>query len=277
MSAVGRGYPCCLTAILVAALAASGAYSPAGQQYGRSPLMSDEQNQILDRVRAYATSYVSQLPNFVCVERTARRISNAKGKPYKTVDEMESKLSFVDGKESYETRPLATIGKRTPRAAALPQFELKGEFGSLMRGVLVADQATFSWMGWDRAGNVRVGVFAYRVARDQSTLVVTNGTGEGVVVAYHGLVFAAPETGAVMKITSDAEDIPPRFAFSKPSSEVSYGAVEISGKSYLLPVASVYSGVYSGHGRKGLFRNESEFREYRKFGSESTIKFGDER
>jgi len=263
-----------LLSLAPAILTLCGQAAFAGQgQPERSRLMSDEQNQILDRVRAYATSYVSQLPNFVCVERTVRKLTEAKGKPYRTLDELESKVSFVDGKESYEKNQLQTIGKTQSKKGPVAQFELKGEFGTLMRGVLVLDHASFSWLGWDREGSVRVAIFAYRVARDQSTLVVTGGEADSAVVAYHGLVYAAPDTGAVIRITADAEDIPRRFVFSKAVSEVSYGAVEVGGKSYLLPLRSVYSGV----SQAGLFRNESEFREYRKFGAETTIKFGEEK
>jgi hypothetical protein len=243
------------------------------QEAARSPLMNEEQNGILDRVRAYASSYVSQLPNFVCVERTRRKLAEAKGKPYKPVDELEDKVSFVEGRETYERLPLQTIGKGNGKRGFTPKFEVRGEFGTLMRAVLVLDHASFSWLGWDHTGNVRTAVFAYRVSKDQSTMAVTNGRTDRAIVAYHGLVFAEPEKGAVVKLTADAEDIPERFSFSKAVSVLSYGAVEIAGKSYLLPVTSVYSGLSTA----GLFRNESEFRDYKKFGSESRIKFGEEK
>jgi hypothetical protein len=227
------------------------------QEAARSPLMNEEQNGILDRVRAYASSYVSQLPNFICVEKTWRKLAEAKGKPYKTVDELEDKVSFVEGRETYERLPLQTIGKGNGKRGFIPKFEVRGEFGSLMRAVLVLDHASFSWLGWDHTGNLRTAVFAYRVSKDQSTLAVTKGRTDR----------------AIVKLTADAEDIPVRFEFSKAVSVLSYGAVEIAGKSYLLPVSSVYSGLSS----VGLFRNESEFRYYKKFGSESSIKFGDEK
>lgn len=240
-----------------------------GQDAARSPLMNDEQNAILDRVRAYAGSYVAELPNFVCVEKTRRKLAEAKGKPYKTVDELQDKVSFFDGRESYEKLKTQTIGKGKKKRGFVPHFEVRGEFGTLMRGVLVLDHASFSWLGWDHAGNIRTAVFAYRVSMGQSTMAVTNGQIDRAMVAYHGLVFAEPEKGAVVKLTADAEDIPARFGFSKAVSELSYGSVEIAGKSYLLPVTSVYSGLSN----LGLFRNESEFRDYQKFGSESSIKF----
>jgi len=261
-----------LVAVLaMAALGGQGALL--SQQTARSPLMNQEQNEILDRVRAYASSYISQLPNFICVERTRRKLAEAKGKPYKTVDELEDKVSFVEGRETYVRLPLQTIGKRNEKRGFTPKFEVRGEFGTLMRAVLVLDHASFSWLGWDHTGNARTAVFAYRVSKDQSTTAVTNGGTDRAIVAYHGLVFAEPENGAVLKLRADVEDIPERFSFSKAGSELSYGAVEIAGKSYLLPVTSVYSGLSTA----GLFRNESEFRDYKKFGSESSIKFGDEK
>ena len=45
--------------LAMAALGGQGALL--SQEAARSPLMNQEQNEILDRVRAYASSYISQL------------------------------------------------------------------------------------------------------------------------------------------------------------------------------------------------------------------------
>jgi hypothetical protein len=71
------------------------------QDDSRSPLLTPEQNAILDRVRAYATSYTASLPNFVCIQDTHRMIAEAKGKHWKPIDEITQKLNFVSGRESF--------------------------------------------------------------------------------------------------------------------------------------------------------------------------------
>lgn len=235
------------------------------QDDSRSPLLTPEQNVILDRVRDYATSYTASLPNFVCIQDTHRMIAAAKGKPWKPIDEITQKLNFVSGRESYEL-----ISQERPKKPVHTPLSVvsRGEFGTLMRVVLVKNSANFAWLGWDQIQGQKVAVFAYRVPLSQTTLRI-EGNHAAVMVAFHGLISAAPETGSVYRITTEAEDIPREMSFQRMGSDMEYGPVVISGKSYLLPVKIVLSSTAGAT----LFRNQSDFLDYKKFGSESTITF----
>ena len=96
--------------------------------------MTPEQNAVLDRVRLYATNYTASLPNFVCVQDTHRMIADAKGKPWKPIDEISQKLNFVSGRETYEL-----ISEERPKKHVHTPLSVisRGEFGTLMRMVLV--------------------------------------------------------------------------------------------------------------------------------------------
>lgn len=235
------------------------------QDAWRSPLLTPEQNTILDRVRTYATNYTASLPNFVCVQDMHRMAAEAKGKPWKPIDEIRQKLNFVSGTESYELISQERSKKqvRTPLSVAS-----RGEFGTLMRIVLVRNSANFGWLGWDQVQGQKVAMFAYRVPLSQTSLRI-EGNHATAMVAFHGLISASPETGAVYRITTEAEDIPSVMAFQRMGSDMEYGPVVISGQSYLLPVKTILS---SASGAT-LFRNQSDFLDYKKFGSESTITF----
>jgi hypothetical protein len=235
------------------------------QDDSRSPLLTPEQNTILDRVRAYATNYTASLPNFVCIQKTNRMTAGAKGKPWQPIDEITQKLNFVSGRESYElvSRDLSRKGIRTPLSVIS-----RGEFGSLMRMVLVKDSANFGWLGWDQIQNQKVVLFAYRVPLKESSLRI-EGNGVVAMVSFHGLISASPESGAVYRITAEAEDIPREMAFERMGSDIEYGYVVINGESYLLPLKTILSSAAGAT----LFRNQSGFLDYKKFGSQSTITF----
>ena len=237
----------------------------APQDDSRSPLLTPEQNTILDRVRAYATNYTASLPNFVCIQDTHRMTAAAKGKPWKPIDEITQKLNFVSGRESYEL-----ISQQRPKKPVHTPLSVvsRGEFGTLMRVVLVGNSANFGWLGWDQIQGQKVAVFAYRVPLNQTSLRIESNHA-AVMVAFHGLISALPETGSVYRITTEAEDIPREMAFQRMGSDMEYGPVVISGKSYLLPVKIVLSSTAEAT----LFRNQSDFLDYKKFGSESTIIF----
>ncbi|MGA7414203.1 MAG: hypothetical protein WBW33_27275 [Bryobacteraceae bacterium] len=248
--------------LLIAALALA-LGSP--QDDSRSPLLTPEQNTILDRVRAYATNYTASLPNFVCIEETHRMTAEAKRKPWKPIDQITQKLNYVSGTESYELvshdRPKKPV--HTPLSVIS-----RGEFGTLMRVVLVKNSANFGWLGWDQIQGHKVAIFAYRVPLSQTSLRI-QGNQTAAMVAFHGLISALPDTGAVYRITSEAEDIPREMAFQRMGSDMEYGPVVINGQGYLLPVKTILSSAAGA----SLFRNQSDFRDYQKFGSDSTITF----
>jgi hypothetical protein len=219
---------------------------PAGD--ARSDRMTDDQNQILDRVREYSKTYTANLPNFVCIQITQQFLAKAPARKYEPIGEYRQRLNYVDHHETYERIETRTIGKR-PRILRPFRAYSRGEFGTLMQQVLATDKATFTWLSWETIQETRAAVFAYRVDLAHTTMHIQNGS-EGAMTAYHGLVFAKPADGTVLRITSEA------------------GEVIIAGKSYLLPTLSIFSGV----GRSGLFRNETEFVEYQKFSAESELK-----
>jgi hypothetical protein len=237
---------------------------PAGD--ARSDRMTDDQNQILDRVREYSKTYTANLPNFVCIQITQQFLAKAPARKYEPIGEYRQRLNYVDHHETYERIETRTIGKR-PRILRPFRAYSRGEFGTLMQQVLATDKATFTWLSWETIQETRAAVFAYRVDLAHTTMHIQNGS-EGAMTAYHGLVFAKPADGTVLRITSEAEGIPPQFEFRTAGNEVDYGEVIIAGKSYLLPTLSIFSGV----GRSGLFRNETEFVEYQKFSAESELK-----
>ena len=84
-----------------------------------------------------------------------------------------------------------------------------------------------------------------------------------------GLAYVDADAAMVMRITSDAEGLPQTLPIQQAASELDYDFVTINDREYLLPLRSL------ARLRTGKYRskNEVEFREYRKFGSESTISF----
>ncbi len=259
----------CLLAFAIAVRAAQGPGAASSNESDglRKVHVTEEQEQILNRTREYATAYISNLPNFVCIQITHRFSAGGRDRKFKPLGEYRQKLNFVHGQETYEPIETHTVGKKTWHAASIHAYA-RGDFGTLMRQVLVADKATFAWLSWDTVDGTRAAVFAYHVDLAHSTMHIESGD-EGIMAPYHGLVFANPIDGSVLRITSEAEDIPPSFDLLRAGNEVNYGHVAISGKDYLLPTLSIFSGVT----RTGLFRNEAEFSDYQKFGAESELKY----
>ena len=84
-----------------------------------------------------------------------------------------------------------------------------------------------------------------------------------ITAGYHGLIYADRDTKNVMRITMFADDIPADFPVQEVNLDLNYDITSISGQEFLLPLKSE---LHSKDGRY-LTRNETEFRNYNKYGS----------
>ena len=112
-------------------------------------------------------------------------------------------------------------------------------------------------------------MFRYRVSQLNSQWHIDYERRLDIVSGYHGLIYVDKETHQVLRATLDAEDIPPSFPVQEARTSLDYDYVDISGHTFMLPLkAEVFM-------RADQFstRNDKEFRLYRKFSTESEIKY----
>ncbi len=242
------------------------------QENSSAPTLG-EQQKILDSMRVYAGDYISNLPNFICQQTTQQLEAGKKPTKWHKGDTIVSKLVFSEGREQ---RSLESVNDKP--AAQTSHFVRRplvteGEFGVLLANVLnEKTEAVFSWSGWQMLRGRRVAVFNFNVAKEHSTLRLSLSDLARATVPYRGSVFADPSTGAVLRITSGAYDIPAAVETRSIATTIDYDPVSIAGRDYLLPVeASVLLDTGSKH-----IWNRMEFRGYRKFEAESTVTFGSE-
>jgi hypothetical protein len=113
-------------------------------------------------------------------------------------------------------------------------------------------------------------VFNFKVNQAFSRYQIKDGESHlDVIAGYHGLVYADAETKSVMRILLQADSIPPEFPIQRASLDLNYDLARIGDRDFLLPLNSE---LRFSRG-KYLRWNETEFRLYRKFGTESNIKF----
>jgi hypothetical protein len=148
-----------------------------------------------------------------------------------------------------------------------------GEFGSRLLAIFLPESAAqFAWKGWSRVHGRRVAVFTYRISKDKSKYGVRYGEApvgpDSVVVGYHGEIGIDPESKAVLRQTL-AGEMPAKFPITACHSWVEYGYRTVAGTAYLLPIAAE-SGLSKGRYRAS---NQIEFKDYRKFQTETTITF----
>ena len=231
----------------------------------------NEQKRLWDEAAASAREYSSHLPNFRCMEETHRFTApTVKADDLKETDSFRDELTFEDGRESYHVIEINGTRTEASRQDLNSKFAYsKGEFGSMLLGLFDPEVgATYKWAGQAMAMGVLCEVFEITVPRARSNWTLRfNRMGEPA--GYTGRVFIDDETGLVRRLVIQGEGLPPGFPLQSPSFSLEYGMVRIGSTDYLLPLRSTMQ-VRQG---KTFVRNESVFREYRRFEASSGITF----
>jgi hypothetical protein len=234
-----------------------------------APASPEEQQRTLDQAREYALNYSKRLPDFICTQVTRRFVDPNGLEFWQQVDVITERLSYFEQREDYK------VVMVNNRMVDIPHQNLDGatstgEFGSMLRELFEpSTQAQFRWERWTTLRGRRTHVFTYRVAQPNSKWHISYERTQEIAPGYKGLLYVDHRTQAVVKITLDAEGIPPAFPIQQASTTLDYDLQTIGDTQFMLPLKAVVR-MRSG---KVLTKNEVEFRMYRKFGSDVTITF----
>jgi VWFA-related protein len=240
---------------------------------GIERLGSQDQSRILAGARERALGYAASLPSFTCHENTRRESSKAsKTGPtnWNVFDAFTELVRFVDGKE--ERRLVEWNGQKVDQdRSSLPGMMMHGEFGHLLTAVFdPRAQAELVWKESVFVGAERYEVFSYKVDRAHSFYKLRGKDSHYAInTAYVGEVFLDAQTFDVRRVVLTAADIPKECPIRASSLALDYDRVSIGQSDHLVPVNGVIE-VLEG---RMFEKNTVQFRDYRRFGSETTIKF----
>ena len=228
-----------------------------------------EQRKLWEDATANALSYAAHLPNFRCNRETHRLISPVKNaERFSQTDSFIEEMTWEKPKETYRTLEMNGI-KSSMQRDGLKGVHSRGEFGSMLKSIFAPEAAAqYKWAGRGMTGGVLCDVFDVDVPAEHSNFVLTFDLRQEIA-GFHGRVFLDEDSGLVRRILLQGGGLPKDFALQSPTFSLEYGMVRIGGEDHLLPLRSVLQ-VRQG---KRVVRNETQFRDYRKFDASSDIKF----
>jgi VWFA-related protein len=237
------------------------------------------------------------------------QVSEARGGLF-LMNTYSAPIAFHDGRESDDPALLASAESTDkkirskdatgpPTRNAVLGMSSWGDFGPILAVVLLdAANGKLDWARWETEDGKPVAVFQFAVDRAASHYQVTycceasSGTVDYknssansrklFVVAlkpgYHGLLEVDPDTGAVLRISVEA-DLRKEDPIQRASLMVEYAPVQIGAGKFFCPTRSVsitYSRTeYESQGTlestNRLQLNDVEFTGYHRFGSEATL------
>jgi hypothetical protein len=233
------------------------------------PPDSIEQKRILAAMTEYAQEYGRRLPNFICTQVTRRYIDPSGMEFWQRADVVTAKLSYFEQKEDYKIvlvndQMVNTTQDRIGGATST------GEFGSMLKEIFEpGTEASFEWERWATLRGRRMHVFHYFVTQPKSKWSIMFEKSQAIRPAYSGLIYVDRDTLSIMRLTLQAEEIPPSFPVQEAKTVLDYDNISISGVSYVLPLKAVVR----MRSEKVLIKNEAEFRMYNRFGAESSITY----
>jgi hypothetical protein len=221
----------------------------------------------IERARDKSAEYTSNLPNFIC-EQLIRRYSSGGRRDWKLHDFVTVDVSYVDGREDYKN------AKRNGKKMGWEETQKsgswsEGEYGSVLNDLLhPTTDATFTYRKKDTVAGVETDVYDYIVQKDRSHWTLRFG-GQTERPKYRGRIWLDPKSMLVRRIEMEALQLPSTFPVNHAEMTLDYGPVRISGKEFLLPTKTENLACFTG--QSTCTRNETEFRNYRRFSTESNI------
>jgi hypothetical protein len=239
------------------------------------PPDSVEQARILDAAREYALNYTHELPNFLCLEAVKRSIDkNLKDEPgdesWQGSDSFIARVSYNDSHEDYKVVSQGSKQVNDLDIRKMGGAVSQGEFGSMMREVFEpSSEARFDWDHWGTLRGAGVYVFRYDIDLAHSRFSMQWENDEPAIFAYRGKVFIDRATDRIVRITQIPYNMPSSYPVKASETVLDYTNQKIEDREFLLPAKVVWI----SRNIRSLNKNEVDFRLYKKFGADTTIKF----
>lgn len=222
------------------------------------------------RARSVVAEMEAAMPDFLAEQITTRYASFNNEASWNRIDVVEAELAWSGGKEQY--RNVRLNGRPVQGGPETTGTWSTGEFLTTAADILSpATRASFVRLGRERVGARQAVVFEFAIRADNSHWVLVSSEGERLRPAQKGQIWIDEATHRVLKIEQRAVSIPASFPQDKAECMVEFGPVTIGAASLLMPVRAETRGCIRGTVQ--CSKNEIVWRNYRKFGAESTIIF----
>jgi len=227
---------------------------------------------VIQSAREAAASFSESLPNYIVKQFTTRyQTDTAKGNrtAWQALDVVSADVVSESGKDTY--RNLLVNGKPPKDAIEKTGSWSTGEFSIIQLNLLAPQtDADFHNKRSTTIVNRAAYKYDYSVEQPNSNWDV-HASAESYKPGYTGTIWIDKENFRVLRIEMSAKNMPKAFPLDTVESALDYDYVLIGDQKFLLPSHS--EALSCIRGTAECSRNVIEFRNYRKFGSDTSIKF----
>jgi hypothetical protein len=245
--------------------------SPDGD-YSRVSRRPSSGDDVIDQAREAAAAYSETLPNYIVKQYTTRyATAAARGgrTSWQALDTVTADVIEENGEEKYKN---ILVNGKTPREDPEKSGSWsRGEFYSMLLDVLSPlTNADFRGKRSTTIANRSAFRYDFTVEQANSHWRVES-EGQTYQPGYTGTIWIDKDNYRVLRIELQASGFPRGFPLDQVESAIDYDNVLIGENKYLLPVHS--EALSCERGTNECSRNVIEFRNYKKFTSDSSITF----
>lgn len=224
---------------------------------------------VIDDARDVAFEFAGVLPDFLCEQWTWRYSADSRPIRWKLRDRVEAEVLYLNGREDYRNVRVNGRPLRRGRSPEQSGSWSTGEFGTIQLDVMShSTNAQFRYVEKSVVGRRAARKYAYTVEQATSHWKVSYG-GYEIRPAYKGAVWIDEENQRVLRVEMQARQIPPDYPMHVVEMTVDYGMVRIAAQDYLLTVRA--GNLACKRDSLSCIRNDTEFRNYRKFTADSNV------
>jgi hypothetical protein len=234
---------------------------------------------VLAKAREAALAAVEDMPDFVVKQQIQRSAAFAGTNNFRNLDRLIVAVSYrASGQEEYKILSINGVLQSNPinknTYEEVGGTSSTGEFVTVLATIFKPESETkFQLIDTDVIGARRAIVFDYSITREKAKQRITavGYFDDTTITGMKGKVWIDRENFRVLRIESEATEIPDRFPIRSASRTIDYDWVTIADEKYLLPQLSDVRLTSREKAQLYETRNLIRFKEYQKYGTEIKI------
>lgn len=236
---------------------------------------------ILDKTRRKTLEAVDEMPDFVVKQQIQRSAAYAGTNNFRNLDRLVVAVSYrSSGQEDYKV--LSVNGALQANPESKRSYEevggtsSTGEFVTMLATIFKPESDTqFDVVDTDLVRGRRAVVFDFSVTRDKAKQQITSTSvgsfTESTISGMKGRIWIDRESFRVLRVESEATEIPESFPIRTAKRVIDYEWATISEEKYLLPMVSDVRLTFRDKSKVFESRNLIRFKDYQKYGTDVVI------
>ena len=238
-----------------------------------------EAAEVLEKTRANTLEAVDEMPDFVVKQQVQRSAAYAGTNNFRNLDKLIVAVSYrASGEEEY--RVLSRNGIIQADSAKKGSYEetggtsSTGEFVTVLATIFKPESETkFDIVDTDLIREKPTIVYSFSIKRDKAKqqIIAAGYTNDSTIAGMSGKIWVDRAANRVLKIESEATEIPETFPVRSAKRSIDYDYVKITDGTYLLPSLSDVRLTFREKSEVYETRNLIRFKDYQKFGTDVQI------